>query len=50
MIIPQQSLHHLQPKKLTYANFIGQKDFITSIKVISHKTMVEDTEVKENSA
>ena len=35
MIIAQQLLHH-RPKKLTYANFIGPKDFIINIKVIFH--------------
>ena len=35
MIIAQQLLHH-RPKKLTYANFIGLKDFIINIKVIFH--------------
>lgn len=41
MIIAQQLLHH-RPKKLTYANFIGPKDFIINIKVIFHRTKLKD--------
>ena len=41
MIIAQQLLHH-RPKKLTYANFIGPKDFTINIKVIFHRTKLKD--------